>query len=210
MRADHPYRLYYVDGTQFWQIEDVRSQDPSGKTLIKDFGSVIDWGSQATATRQIYTAQEGNGSHDSDHWAWMAAYYAAGTFAVRAFVHYQVSTDSTDTLYPADLAEFARAPVGESARATFSGRPNMVEMTPDGTGVLIHSDRAYAGHFDSYIVALRTNANDSSNNGKSSMYTPRKQSALLARWASARLVAPRSEDDRFKTYLKIAVPFSSS
>jgi hypothetical protein len=28
--------------------------------------------------------------------------------------------------------------------------------------------------------------------------------------AAQELVAPRSEDDRFKTYLKIAVPFSSS
>jgi len=150
MTAAHPYRLYYRDGTKFWMIDDVRDAARTTK-LIKDFEGIIDWGTQATSQKWLYNDQEGNSSHDSDHWAWMAAYYINNTFAVRAYVHYQVSTDTVHLLYPKDLAGMARAPAGESARETFSYRPNMVEMTPDGSGVLLHNSRAYPGNNDRYI-----------------------------------------------------------
>lgn len=148
----HPYRVYFVRGTQFWMIDDVRDQ-ANTRTLIKDFGSLIDWAGTENNSRCIYMDQEGNSSLDSDHWAWMAAFYdsGAGMFVARAFVHYQVSTDTIHTMYPSGLAGFTSSPTGESARTTFSIRPNMVEMAPDGSGIVIHHMRAYSGWLDAYI-----------------------------------------------------------
>lgn len=149
----HPYRVYFVRGTQFWMIDDVRNQNAT-RTMIKDFATVIDWSTTPNNSRVIYMDQEGNSSLDSDHWAWMAAYYDGTTFKVRAFVHYQVSNDKVDTLYPADLAGFARTPGGESTLTTFRTRPNMVEMAPDASGIVIHHQRAYPGSSDAYIGTL--------------------------------------------------------
>jgi hypothetical protein len=149
----HPYRVYYVLGTELRMIDDVRSQSTTRST-IKDFGPSIDWGASATAERRFYNDQEGNCSHDGDHFAFMAAYYANGNYRVRAFVHYQVSTDTVDTLYPADLAGLPRVPAGETALETFRYRPNMVEVAPDGSGILLHYPRAYAGNNDEYIGTI--------------------------------------------------------
>lgn len=153
---DHPYRVYYVKGAQFWMIDDVRDQN-STRTMIKDFGSVVDWGTTPNNARQIYMDQEGNSSLDSDHWAWMATYYdptmgGSGSNRVRAFVHYQISTDTVDLMYPADMVGFAMVPANETTLQGYSYRPNMVEMAPDGSGVLIHFDRAYPGHNDGYVT----------------------------------------------------------
>lgn len=152
---DHPYRVYYVRGQQFWMIEDVRDQD-AGRTLIKDFSSEIDWLDLPTEGRKIYMDQEGNSSLDSDHWAWMAVYYdsAAGTYRVRAYLHYQVSANTVHLMYPSDLVRFTRIPGGESGLKTFRHRPNTVEMVPDGSGILIMTDRAYPDKFDAYVGTI--------------------------------------------------------
>lgn len=153
---DHPYRVYYVKGTQFWMIDDVRNQNAT-RIMIKDFGTVIDWGSTPNNARQIYMDQEGNSSLDSDHWAWMATYYdptmgGTGGNRVRAFVHYQISTDTVDLMYPSNLTGFNMVPANETTLQGFSYRPNMVEMAPDGSGVLIHHDRAYPDHNPGYVT----------------------------------------------------------
>lgn len=148
--AAHPYRVYFVRGTQFWMINDVRDQ-ANTRTMIKDFASVIDWGGTPDNERKIYMDQEGNSSLDSDDWAWMAAYYNGSVFVMRAVVHYKVSTDHVDILYPSGLTGFTFSPAGESAKTSFTHRPNMVEMAPDASGIVIHHQRAYSGSMDAYI-----------------------------------------------------------
>lgn len=147
---NHPYRVYYVRGQQFWMIDDVRNQS-STRSMIKDFSTVIDWGGTPDNDRKIYMDQEGNSSLDSDHWAWMAAYYDGSHYVVRAYVHYQVSTDTVHVMYPSGITGFASSPANESARTTFKFKPNMVEVAPDASGIVIHHSRAYAGFQDDYI-----------------------------------------------------------
>ena len=146
----HPYRVYYVHGTQFWMIDDVRNQSNTRK-MIKDFGVLLDWAGTPNSSRKIYGDQEGNSSLDSDHWAWMAVYYDGSNFKVRSYLHYQVSTDTLHTMYPKDLSKFSRIPKGEDTLTVFRARPNMIEMVPDGSGILIHHGRAFVGSADAYI-----------------------------------------------------------
>ncbi len=146
----HPYRVYFVRGQQFWMIDDVRNQNAT-RTMIKDFSTVIDWAGTPDSSRMIYMDQEGNSSLDSDHWAWMAAYYDGSKFVVRAYIHYQVSTDTVHIMYPSGLSGFSNAPANESSRTTFLYKPNMVEVAPDGSGIVIGYQRAYAGSQDAYM-----------------------------------------------------------
>jgi hypothetical protein len=154
-KKDFPNRIYYVSGTKFYCIDDV-TNTASAPRLIKDFDPVIDWAGLPNNSRQIYMDQEGNSSLDSDHWAWMATYYdsTVGQFKVRAYVHYQVSTNKVDLMYPKDLAAVSRVPVGESSLLTFSARPNMVEMAPDGSGIVLHHARAYPGWYDKLVGTI--------------------------------------------------------
>lgn len=152
---DHPYRVYYVRGQQFWMIDDVRNQNAT-RVMIKDFSTVIDWLDLPDNVRQIYMDQEGNSSLDSDRWGWMAVYYDTVTagFAVRAYLNYQISTDTVNIMYPADMLRFDRIPGNEETLKTFRHRPNMVEITPDGSGMVIHHERAYGGNRDAYIGTI--------------------------------------------------------
>lgn len=148
---DHPYRVYYMRGQQFWMIDDVRDQ-ANTRTMIKDFSTVLDWtGTPDGVSRQVYMDQEGNSSLDSDHWAWMAAYYDGSTWIVRAYIHYQISTDTVHIMYPSGIAGFPNAPANEEQRTTFLHRPNMIEVAPDGSGIVIGHPRAYAGFQDAYM-----------------------------------------------------------
>lgn len=147
----HPYRVYYVKDQELWIINDVRDQ-ANTRSLVKDFSTVIDWtGTPVGVPRKIYMDQEGNSSIDSDEWAWMAAYYDGATWIVRAYVYYQISTDTVHIMYPSTCGAFSNCPAGEASRSTFRYRPNMVEIAPDGSGVLIGSDRAYSGFNDEYM-----------------------------------------------------------
>jgi len=148
----HPYRVYYIQGMKFWMIDDIRDQQAS-RILIKDFSA------EFPQSTKIYNDVEGDSSNDSDHWAWMAVHYAKNangmqTYLVDAFIHYQISTDSTHSLKPADLAgsNLDR----EANQASFTYRPNMVEMSPLGTGVVLHMGRKwddvnYGGQGKHYI-----------------------------------------------------------
>ena len=129
----HPNRVYYVSGMKFWMIKDITDPENT-RELVKDFSELF------PNSTKIYNDSEGDSSNDSDHWAWMAVHYDfdIGQFLVDAFVHYQVSTDSVHTLKPADLAGTNLD--SEKDKATFTYRPNMVEMSPLGTGVIIHHD----------------------------------------------------------------------
>ena len=135
----HPNRVYYVQGMQFHMIDDITNQEAS-RELIKDFSE------QFPNAVKIYNDVEGDSSNDSDHWAWMAVHYGENfnnmqTYLVDAFIHYQVSTDTTHSLTPQDLAG---SPLDlEKDNAFFKFRPNMIEMSPLGTGVMIHMGRKW-------------------------------------------------------------------
>ena len=149
---DHPKRIYYVKGMQLWMIDDVSRQQETRK-LIKDFSSFF------PNSSKIYNDVEGDSSNDSDHWAWMAVHYGESdsgskTFLVDAIVHYQISTDQVHSLTPADLAG-SNLDL-EKNRTSFRYRANMVEISPLGSGVVIHmgrmwDDSAYNGTKKLYI-----------------------------------------------------------
>jgi len=161
LSGNHPNRVYFRNGTQFFQIDDVtqnNNADRSNPTrsVIKDFESLITWPSGSSG-HQIENDQEGDSSNDSDHWAFMATYYeAAGdTTRCRAFIHYQISTDTMHIMYPSDLAgaPVATFRINDSSDFAsldsikdmdyFPARPNMVEISPLGTGFVIHNGRAW-------------------------------------------------------------------
>ena len=130
-------RIYYRYGMEFWMIEDV-SSDEIQHTLIRDFSEDF------PNSVKIYNDVEGDSSNDSDHWAFMAVHYGENflgmeTFLVDAFVHYQVSTDTLHSLKPSDLAGTNLDLEKDSA--FFKFRPNMVEVSPLGTGIVIHYGR---------------------------------------------------------------------
>jgi hypothetical protein len=152
--GNFPNRIYYVQGTTFNHIDvtqnnNVDRSNPS-RTLIRDFATDITWPAAANGqVKKIYNDQEGDCSLDSDHWAFMAAYYDGTTFQVAAILHYQISTDTLHTLYPSDLAGTNMDAFKDDD--AFPKRPNMVEISPLGTGVVIHTGRSYAGWNESTI-----------------------------------------------------------
>lgn len=131
--GNHPYRVYFRDGMAFYMIDDVRNQEAT-KEIIKDFSSDV-----PNATK-IYNDVEGDSSNDNDHWAWMAAHYDGATYVVDAFIHYQISTNTTHLFKPSDLAGTNLD--HRKDQATFP-RPNMVEISPTGSGVVLHYGRAW-------------------------------------------------------------------
>ena len=147
LSGSYPNRIYYRDGMSFYKIEDVTSANPTA-ILLKDFSIEV------PAATRLYNDVEGDSSNDSDHWAFMAAHYDGVTYVVDAFIHYQVSTNTTHTLKPADLAGTNLDL--EKDKAYFTHRPNMVEISPLGTGLVIHSgrkwdDSSYGGKGKDYI-----------------------------------------------------------
>lgn len=134
LTGNHPHRVYYRYDAALYMIDDVTAQTLQ-TSLVKDFSGVI----PADSTL-VYNDVEGDSSNDSDHWAFMAAHYNGKTNVVDAFVHYQISTDSTHLLTPADLAATNLA---HYADASAFPRPNMVEISPLGTGIVLHYGRAW-------------------------------------------------------------------
>ena len=136
----HPNRIYYVQEMKFWMIDDITNQTDS-RVVVKDFTNLF------PNSTKIYNDVEGDSSNDSDHWVWMAIHYDVNAFGMKsnlvdAYIHYQISTDTVHTLKPADLAgtNLDR----EKDLSSFTLRPNMVEMSPLGTGIVIHSGYKFA------------------------------------------------------------------
>lgn len=137
-------RLYYRSEMSFYYMTITESGGnyAFAHTLVKDFSS------SSPASTKIYNDVEGDSSNDSDHWAWMAVHYDGSNFVVDAYIHYQISTDTTHVLVPADLAGTNLD--AEKDKATFTHRPNMVEISPLGNGFIMHhgskwDDAAYGG-----------------------------------------------------------------
>jgi len=132
--GNYPNRVYYRYKMGLYMIEDI-SADTLQSTLIKDFTGLV----PASATK-IYNDVEGDSSNDNDHWAFMAAHYNGVTYVVDAFIHYQISTDTTHTLVPSDLTGTA---LDHYASGDTFIRPNMVEVSPLGTGIILHYGRSW-------------------------------------------------------------------
>ena len=130
----HPNRIYYRHNLSLYMINDI-SSGPLQHSLVKDFSGLV-----PAASTRIYNDVEGDSSNDSDHWAFMAAHYDGVTYVVDAFVHYQISTDSVHILKPSDLAG---TPLAHYASESTFPRPNMVEISPLGTGIILHYSRAW-------------------------------------------------------------------
>ena len=151
LSGNHPNRIYYRYGIGLYKIDDVTIENPIA-TLVKDFSSEL-----PEEGIYIYNDVEGDSSNDSDHWAFMAAHYDKAsneTKGIVAFVHYQISTDTVHVLRPSDLAGAPDATfqikTGEpmakndiSDLAYFPIKPNMVEVSPLGTGLIIHNGRTW-------------------------------------------------------------------
>ena len=133
-----PNRIYYVIGTSFYYIPDISVSNVS--ILIKDFGSSF------AGMELLRNDVEGDCSLDSDHWVWMARFYGDGAVIngtvvddnktwVLGFIHYQISTDTTHTMGPAD---FVGSNLDALKDEDYVSPPNMVEMSPDGTRIVLH------------------------------------------------------------------------
>jgi len=145
LSGNYPYTAYYRYGTGFYKIPDVRTPVPE---LVRDFAAT------SPSSTLIYNDVEGDSSNNSGHWAWMAAHYNGSTYVVDKYIHYNMYTDTVHTLVPDDLAGTNLA--GEVGRTTFTYRPNMVEMSPDGTKFIMHhgrkwDDSAYGGNGIAWI-----------------------------------------------------------
>lgn len=134
LTGQHPDRVYYRYGTGLYMIDDLAAETLQ-TTLVKDFSGVI-----PEESSLVYNDVEGDSSNDSDHWAFMAAHYNGVTYVVDAFVHYQISTNTTHLLTPADLAGTG---LDRYAGGSTFPRPNMVEISPLGTGIVLHYGRAW-------------------------------------------------------------------
>lgn len=128
----HPNRVYYHHGMKFYSIDDVTTnKEPR---LIKDFTDF------SPDSEIIYNDAEGDSSNDSDHWVWMAAKYNGKAYEINAFIHYQISTDKVDILKPSDLRD---TNLNHYSNQRIFSKPNMVEVSPLGTGIVLHYGRCW-------------------------------------------------------------------
>lgn len=136
LSGEFPNRIYYRHGMKFYKIDDVTNTNSPAK-LIKDFSSEI------PGATTLYNDVEGDSSNDSDHWAFMAAHYDKDLkkTLVHAIIHYQISKDIIHILRPSDLAG-TNLNI-EKENKYFTQRPNMVEISPLGSGIVIHTGRKW-------------------------------------------------------------------
>lgn len=151
LTGNFPNRVYFINGLVFYMMDvtqnnNIDRSNPS-RTVIRDFTSdIVFEAGDSTTGRKIYNDQEGNSSYDSDHWAWMSAYYDGSNYRVKSFMHYQISTDTLHQMLPNDTGVAI-----DAGQTQFYSRPNTIEMVPDGSAILIHSNRSYTGSQISYL-----------------------------------------------------------
>ena len=135
--GSHPKRVYFRKGMKFYQIDDI-SSPLTTRSLVKDFSSI------SPNSTEILNDVEGDSTSDSDHWIFMARRYdtGLGRNVVDMFIHFQKSTGLVHTLKPSDLdaapasAQKERGLVRTSKGTAFVV-PNMVDMAPDGSGIVL-------------------------------------------------------------------------
>jgi hypothetical protein len=160
--GQHPYRLYFVGnsigsvaqsgeniGMSFYYTDlDPASGQQSTPVLIHDFSKEF----PAFSKGSIMNDVEGDSSTDSRYWAWQvmdttrgAGYlpFAVFTYDMRAnTVTAALQRSCTGALVPCVSTSTP------SVAAPYLARPNMVEMSPKGTRVVVDWDRVYTGNRD--------------------------------------------------------------
>ncbi|MBL8299888.1 MAG: hypothetical protein JNN30_16235 [Rhodanobacteraceae bacterium] len=165
----HPYRLYFVGrslpasqrvgtenpGMTFYYVDiDPVSGAQSAPTVIRDFSADF----PGFADAQIMNDVEGDSSNDSRYWAWqvMNTSLSSGYKPYAIVTYDRVNNQITGRLQrscsgtPAPCVE-ANTP---AAPLPYLSRPNMVEMSPLGTRVILHYGRVYPGQRDADLGTI--------------------------------------------------------
>ena len=160
--GQHPYRLYFTGrslpgsqrvgtenvGMTFYYVEfDPVTGVQSNPVVIRDFTADF----PGFTNGEIMNDVEGDSSNDSRYWAWqvMNTSLSSGYQPYAVFAY-----DKTNNVI---LGRMQRSCAGAptpcaavntpAAVAPYISRPNMVEMSPLGTRVIVHFNRPYAGNF---------------------------------------------------------------
>jgi hypothetical protein len=161
--GQHPYRLYFVGRNitgslngestwmSFYQVDfDPTTGQHSTPTLIRDFSAEF----PSVAQGAIMNDVEGDSSSDSRYWAWQVMETASGNFRTYAIFTYDKTTNviigrlkRSCTATPTPCATINTP----ATAAPYISRPNMVEMSPLGTRVIVDFGRAYSGNFDADV-----------------------------------------------------------
>ncbi len=161
----NPYRLYFV-GRSLPSSQAVAGEKPGMTFYYTDFNP--NTGVQSTpvvirdfskdfptfTTGEIMNDVEGDSSNDSRYWAWMVMDTARGAgylpWAIFSYdkgantIKGSIQASCTGAVVPCTV-------IKTGAPRPYITRPNMVEMSPLGTRVLVDYDRAYTGHNDADI-----------------------------------------------------------
>lgn len=131
-----PNRVYYVYNKQFCMLDVITGV----ATLVRDFSADF------PTADYIANDVEGDSSNDSDYWCWMAMVRASsGPYYPVAIFSYRKSTNA---ILGTITSATGGVVLGSDSGAATGGRmtrPNMVEAVPDGSGIVIHWARTYAG-----------------------------------------------------------------
>ena len=140
--GDNPNRIYFisiyttdVNGMRFYQMDAI---DGNGNpSLIRDFSSDFPNG------HHILNDVEGDSSNDSRYWAWQVrGAYDGSNYPLLSIFTYDKQTDSIlGILGIGDVTPIQNA----TSWKTELPRPNMVEISPDGTRVMTNYSRCYPG-----------------------------------------------------------------
>lgn len=164
--GSHPYRFYFVGrsisssqavstenvGMSFYYMEfNPTTGVMNSPVLIRDFSSDF----PTAIGGEIMNDVEGDSSNNSRYWAWMVMNTSLGS----GYSPYAIFTYDKDT--NKILGKLARSCVGVQAPCTvidspattapYITRPNMVEMSPLGTRVIVDWERAYTGWYTANI-----------------------------------------------------------
>lgn len=139
--ASEPSVLYYVDGMKFCK-QDIET---GANTTIRDFSADF------PGANLVMNDVEGDSSHDSRYWHWMAMTVpSTGAYYPIAFFTYDKQANAilgTMTFANWGLANGDTTPAGRMPR------PNMVEISPDGQWAMIHWNRCWGTGTDPNTAA---------------------------------------------------------
>ncbi len=140
--GDYPNRVYFVslystdvNGLRFYQMDAISGNGEP--FLIRDFSG--DFPSGYNMMNDV----EGDSSNDSRYWAWQVrGAYNGKYFPLLNIFTYDKATDTIlGILSPGDIDPTQNA----SNWTSEMPRPNMVEISPDGTKIITHYGRSYSG-----------------------------------------------------------------
>ena len=163
--GQHPYRLYFVGrsipnsqgqgervGMSFYYTDfNPANGTQSAPVLIRDFSSDF----AAFPTGEIMNDVEGDSSNDSRYWAWQVMDTSRGQgYLPLAIFTYDKTANKIIGKLQRSCTNVTGPCVSINTPATtapYITRPNMVEMSPLGTRVIVDFERPYAGSNEANI-----------------------------------------------------------